>query len=313
MQWEDRIGRRIRFRDIHIALAVAQSGSMLKAAEELAISQPVVSKVIADLERALGVRLFDRSRKGVEPTASGRALLSRGRAAFDELRQGVREIEFLNDPAVGELQIGASTALAEGLVLTAIEQFSRQYPRVVFHIVQGGALALHAELRERRIELGFVRMTGPVHDQDVDQEALFEEPLVIVANRDNPWARRRKITLADLVNDRWTWPPPGTYINSLVVEAFRAQGLEPPRAAVYAEPINMRIGLAATGRFLAVVTAYILRLPAKNTLLNVLPVELPTTRRQIGMITLKNRTLNPLTHLFIRCVREVAGPLAKGK
>ena len=85
MQWEDRIGRRIKFRDLHVALAVAQSGSMLKAAETLAISQPVVSRVIADLEQALGVRLFDRSRKGVEPTASGRALLNRGRAAFDEL------------------------------------------------------------------------------------------------------------------------------------------------------------------------------------------------------------------------------------
>src|SRR5436305_4849532 len=86
MHWEDRIGRRIKFRDLHIALAVAQSGSMLKAAEALAISQPVVSKVIADLELALGVRLFDRSRKGVEPTISGRALLNRGRAAFDELK-----------------------------------------------------------------------------------------------------------------------------------------------------------------------------------------------------------------------------------
>src|SRR5450755_4778866 len=113
MQWEDRIGRHIKFRDLHIVLAVAQAGSMLKAAEELAISQPVVSKVIADLEQTLGVRLFDRSRKGVEPTASGRALLNRGRAAFDELKQGVNEIEFLNDPTAGELRTGASPVLAE--------------------------------------------------------------------------------------------------------------------------------------------------------------------------------------------------------
>src|SRR4051794_27385154 len=104
MHWEDRIGRRIKFRDLHIALAVAQSGSMLKAAEALSVSQPVVSRVIADLEHALGVQLFDRSRKGVEPTAAGRALLSRGRAAFDELNLGVKEIEFLNDPTAGELR-----------------------------------------------------------------------------------------------------------------------------------------------------------------------------------------------------------------
>src|ERR1700681_4336118 len=135
MQWEDRIGRRIKFRDLHIALAVAQSGSMLKAAEALAISQPVVSKVIADLEQALGVRLFDRSRKGVEPTASGRALLNRGRAAFDELKQGVKEIEFLNDPTRGEIQVGASPALMEGILLAVIERMTRHNPRIVFHIV----------------------------------------------------------------------------------------------------------------------------------------------------------------------------------
>src|SRR3954463_6167128 len=124
MQWEERIGRRIKFRDLHIALAVAQSGSMLKAAEALSISQPVVSKVIADLEQTLGVRLFDRSRKGVQPTASGRALLNRGRAAFDEMNQGVKEIEFLNDPTAGELRIGSNQPLAEGIGVAVIDRLS---------------------------------------------------------------------------------------------------------------------------------------------------------------------------------------------
>src|SRR3954468_5350380 len=149
MQWEERIGRRIKFRDLHIALAVAQSGSMLKAAEALAISQPVVSKVIADLEQTLGVRLFDRSRKGVVPTASGRALLNRGRTAFDELKQGVKEIEFLNDPMAGELRIGARPASSDGIALAVIDRISRQYPRIFFHLVQGSTLALSDELQER--------------------------------------------------------------------------------------------------------------------------------------------------------------------
>ena len=105
MEWTDRIGRRIKLRDLHIALVEMQTGSMLKAAEHLAISQPVVSKVIADLEHALGVRLFDRSRRGVEPMLAGRALLNCARAAFDELRQGVKEVEFLTDPTAGELRI----------------------------------------------------------------------------------------------------------------------------------------------------------------------------------------------------------------
>jgi DNA-binding transcriptional LysR family regulator len=197
---------------------------MLKAAEALAISQPVVSKVIADLEQALGVRLFDRNRKGVEPTTSGRALINGGRAAFDELKQGVKEIEFLNDPTAGELQIGASPVLAEGIVLAVIDRLSRQYPRVVFHVEPGGTLALYEALRERRLELGFARQLELAPEEDIDHEALYAEPLVVVAGMENPWTRRRKIKLAELVNEPWTWPASGTAFHTLVVEAFRRAG-----------------------------------------------------------------------------------------
>jgi DNA-binding transcriptional LysR family regulator len=90
MQWSDRIGSRLKLRDLHILLAVAQAGSMSRAADRLAISHPVVSKTIADLEHALGVRLLDRTSQGTEPTSYGHALLSCGTVVFDELRRGCR-------------------------------------------------------------------------------------------------------------------------------------------------------------------------------------------------------------------------------
>ena len=95
MQWADRIGRRIKLRDLHVLIAVVQSGSMTKAAQGLAISVPVISKAISDLEYTLGVRILDRSAQGIEPTPYGHALLESSLAAFDELRQGVKNIEFL--------------------------------------------------------------------------------------------------------------------------------------------------------------------------------------------------------------------------
>ena len=102
MQWAERIGRRIKLRDLHVLHAVVQSGSMTRAATQMAVSVPVVSKAIADLEHTVGVRLLDRSPQGVEPTAYGRALLGRSLVAFDELRQGIKDIEFLSDPTAGE-------------------------------------------------------------------------------------------------------------------------------------------------------------------------------------------------------------------
>jgi DNA-binding transcriptional LysR family regulator len=87
MQMSDRIGRRIRLQDVHILMAVVEAGSMGKAARHLNTSQPNISKSIADLEHALGVRLLDRHRQGVEPTAYGHALLDCGTAVFDDMRQ----------------------------------------------------------------------------------------------------------------------------------------------------------------------------------------------------------------------------------
>jgi molybdate transport repressor ModE-like protein len=111
MRWNDRIGRRIKLSDLHILLAVAQSGSMAKAANELAVSHPVVSRSISELEHTLGVRLLERNPHGVELTEYGHALLNRSHAAFDELRQGVKDIELLSDPTAGEVRIGSTAPL----------------------------------------------------------------------------------------------------------------------------------------------------------------------------------------------------------
>src|SRR5438094_1138642 len=149
MQLSDRIGRRLKLQDLHILMAVAQAGSMGKAARRLNTSQPNISKSIADLERALGVRLLDRHRQGIEPTDYGRALLDGGAAVFDELRQTVKNIEFLADPAAGEVRIGANPALAAGFASVVIDRLSRRYPRIKFHLVSGFAEALVDQLRER--------------------------------------------------------------------------------------------------------------------------------------------------------------------
>src|SRR5262249_31794239 len=112
MLWTDRIGRRLKLRDLHILMGVVECGSMSKAARRLAVSPPVISKAIADMERMLGVRLLDRGAHGVEPTLYGRSLLDTGLATFDELKQGVRKIETLANPTAGEIHIGCSELFA---------------------------------------------------------------------------------------------------------------------------------------------------------------------------------------------------------
>src|SRR5271170_3836498 len=110
--WETRIGRRLRLRDLHVLLMAVQCGSMAKAARRLCVSQPAISKAIADLEHTLGVRLLDRGPQGIEPTVYGSVLVRRGLAVFDELHQAVGEIEFIANRTVGEVRIGCNESLS---------------------------------------------------------------------------------------------------------------------------------------------------------------------------------------------------------
>ena len=311
MRLSDRIGKRIKLQDVHVLMTVVQAGSMSKAARHLNTSQPNISKSIADLERALGVRLLDRHSQGVEPTDYGRALLNGGAAVFDELRKTVKNIEFLADPTTGEVQIGSSTALAASFTSAVIDRLSQCYPRITVNLVSGFAETLLERLRARDVDLLIARRFGAIDDGQVDFEFLFDDACVVAAGAQSPWARRRKIALAELVNEPWVLPPRGTGVISIGLESFRAAGLDYPRTVVVADSPLVRINLLATGRFLTILTVSTLRFPIRRPELKILPVELPAARFPNGIVTLKNRTLSPVARLFIDTAREVARPLAK--
>jgi DNA-binding transcriptional LysR family regulator len=258
------------------------------------------------------VSLFDRSSKGVEPTPYGRALIKRGVAVFDELRQGIREIETIKDPAIGEVHIGATSTIAEvGIVAAVIGRVSQKYPRINFHVVEATPEWLFHELRERNLDLIILLTFDPVASNDIVSEKLYEDRMVIVAAADNPWTRQSQVDLADLVDENWTLPEPDHPVTSIVANAFRAIGCEAPRVPATAAPGRIRDTLLATGRFLTVVQESALHFGATLSQLKVLPVELAMARGTTSIMTLKKRALSPAAQLFIEYLREAAEPLAK--
>jgi DNA-binding transcriptional LysR family regulator len=309
MRWNDRIGRRIKLSDLHILMAVAQSDSMAKAASHLAVSHPVVSRSISDLERTLGVQLLERNPRGVELTDYGRAMLSRSNAAFDELRQGVKDIESLADPTVGEVRIGTTPPLSASFVSTVIERLGKRYPRIVFHVAIHGGEDQRAKLHERRTDLMIFRDPHAIDDELLKFESLFESPYVVVAGTKSPWTRRRRIELGDLVDEMWALPAPENPVGTFVENAFRAGGLALPRTTVVANALELRANLLRTGRYLSILPEFWLQFPVPHPFIRKLPVVLPAQSAPIGIFTLKNRMLNPATKLFIDCAREVAKPM----
>src|SRR5262249_25005506 len=190
MQCTERIGRSVRLRDLHILLAVAQAGSMSRAADRLAISHPVVSKTITDLEHALGVRLLDRTSQGTEPTAYGRALLNCGTIVFDELRRGVQEVAFLADPTVGELRIGSASPYMDGLVPNVIVRVAKRFPQIRFRITETDAVSLCGMLRDRKLDLVLGRVLNSIFGEGLSSEFLFDDCMHVVAGAKSPWSRR---------------------------------------------------------------------------------------------------------------------------
>jgi DNA-binding transcriptional LysR family regulator len=212
--WDGRIGRRVRLRDLHILFAVVQHGSMAKAGDHLGMSQSAVSQAIAALEHALDVPLFDRTPRGVEITMYGAALMRRGQAAFDELRLGVKDIEFLTNPEVGEVRVGGSEATSAGLLPPVIERFSLRRPLVRVNIIQ--TIAHHvglAALHERKVDLVLTHVTKAFEGDLAEQlqaEVLFYDRICLVAAKQSHWARLRKIKLADLADAVLISPPSDT-------------------------------------------------------------------------------------------------------
>ena len=314
IDWEERIGRRLRLRDLHIFFTTVQRGSMAKAAQTLGVTQPAVSRVIAELEHTLGVRLLDRGARGVEPTKYGRALLTRSNAAFDELRQSVRDIEFLADPTVGEVRIGCQETFAAAILPSVIHRFSQAYPRVTLHVEQLGSLAAESSaLRERAIDMGMFLLVKPHDDKlfadDLNVEVLFLEQMVIVAARQSRWARRRKIDIAELADESWVLTESDTLSYLRVAEAFAARGLGVPKRILQTLSSHIRVNLAASGSHITTVANSTLRVYGERFALKALPVDLPVRPWPAVIVTLKNRTLSPVVEHFIQHIRDFTRPM----
>jgi DNA-binding transcriptional LysR family regulator len=310
IQWESRIGRRVRLRDLHILFAVIQHGSMAKAGSHLDISQSAVSQAIAALEDALRVPLLDRTPRGVEPTMYGAALVRRGQAAFDELRLGVKDIEFLADPGSGEVRVACTESVAAGVLPAAIDAFAYRYPRVKLHVSQETVhLTGFAALDDRSADVVITLLPKPFErdlSEHLQAEVLFNDRICLVAGKQSPLGRRRKIAAADLADAALIAPSLDTPGGAALVDVFQAAGLPAPSITVTTFSVHLRNMLSRTGRFVAVLPASVLTYNPDLHSLKELALDLPMPPLPVLIVTLKDRTLSPSVEHFLACMRDVA-------
>jgi len=298
-----RIGRRLRFRDIEMFFAVVECRSMAKAAAQLGVTQPSVSETVASLESAFGVRLLDRSPQGVAPTIYGHALLKRGVAALDELKQGLRDISYLADPKVGEVRVGWPESFTE-VLSGMVRAFCLEHPGIALRIdhlpAPTGELP---ELQARKLDIALARSLPERFAADLNAEVLFDDPAVIAAGANSRWARRRRIELADLVDADWVATPRETLTTRLLEQAFQDKGLPAPKLRVTTFSVQLRARLLVEGEFLACMPRSLLQVKVDGVGLRTLPIKLAAHTFPVAIVTVKNRTLTPVVELFVERLR----------
>ena len=310
MKWDDRIGRRLRLKDLHTLQTVAEVGSMAKASGRLALSQPAISKAISDMEHILGAPLLDRSSRGVQLTECGRLLVERSRVVFDEITQGVSDIERLSDPTRGNVKIGTTEPVAE-VVSEIISRLASKYPSLTYDVMISDLDTLIGELRQRTRDVVVTRWAPPSVTDDLAVQTLFNSSLAVMAAQDHPLLRRKNLSLGRLMDERWTLSPPDWFLGARRGRSVRRRKLPLPPTMVTTISIHMRLDLLASGHFLTILPAQMLRYPSNRAWLRALNVELRDSSQPIASITLKRRRAGGAIKLFEQASLEVCKTMAK--
>ena len=310
MKLDDRLARRAKLREMRILLAAVRCGSLAKAAENLGLSQPAISKAIAGLEDTFGGALLDRSHFGVQPTMQGKILLQRAINIFDELRLAGEELEQLADPTRGTVRVACAHAVSAGFLPRVLDALNRAHPGIRYSVLEAERAQIFRALRDRAVDLVVALPLVEEAGSDLAFDSLYEERLFVVAGASHPLSnRRRRIAPSELASQDWILPTVDTAPGQRVETFFRDMKIPVPPAAVSSTSIHVACALLDTGRFVSMLPGSLLAFAPVRSSLRVLPTGVPETSGPMGIITVKHRSLTPVAKLFIDHARKIAGQL----
>ncbi len=203
-------------------VAVAREQSISAAADRLSLSQPALSKQIAELERDLGVQLFERRARGVSPTEAAKQLLPYARRITVAVLEAEREAADIQGLKVGRIVIGASTTIADYLLPPAISIFSRRYPGITVSLRVGNTKEIARSVQEEQCEIGLVE--GPTDEPNIDTRPFFEDELAFVAPPGHPILTRDSTTLQEALAYGLVLREKGSGTRAVFEDAIRARG-----------------------------------------------------------------------------------------
>lgn len=262
-----------------------------------------MTKAVRDLERDLGVDLFERGNRGVTPTIYGDALVTHARRVLAQLEHAAEEIDDLAHGAGGRVAIGTLLAASAWLLPTAIARLRAERPRVVIDVVEGTNDRLQPMLLRGDLDMVVGRLSEFRHRAGVHQEPLYSEEVVVLARPDHPFARRTPLSLADLQEADWILPPPETTLRRQLEKTFFDAGLDPPHCAVQSVSILTNRQLLYDADLLGVWPRGVAADDLAHGRLVSLPVGLPDIIWPVGVATRKLARLSPAADALLAVLR----------
>lgn len=232
---------RIKLRHLSVLLAVAEHGSLVRAGQALAVTQPAVSKALAECERIVGQPLLRRTRKGVELTQAGRTLVRYAGSSLRTLREGLDSIAQLRSTDAPVLQLGALPNVAATVLPPAVQRFLVAEPQARVRVRTGSNAHLVGLLRQGELDVVVGRMAEPGDMQGLSFEYLYPEVVVFAVRPGHPLAQaKQRPSLAQLRHYRMVLPDSGTRLREAADQFLLASGLGHPAHVV--ETIDVSFG-----------------------------------------------------------------------
>jgi LysR family transcriptional regulator of gallate degradation len=286
-------------------VTLADQHSMAAVAASLGMSQPAVSQALHTIETGLGVKLFQRTPTSMLPTPLGALLALHIKRALAELRIAEEEILSLEGGVQGSVVVGSLSLGRNRLLPLACTRLLASYPELSIRTEEGSFEHLAARLREGQIDFMLGALRRPEHTVGLARTSIARDVMGIVVRASHPLANERNLTLADLSGMRWVLPRRGTPTRELLENTLRLRGLEPPRIAVETADLAVTLGVLLSSNMVTAASPHVFRREIDAGVVVVLPLALPETVREVGILQRARGVPSPAARRLIEIIREI--------
>jgi LysR family transcriptional regulator of gallate degradation len=291
---------------LRAVLAVVEHGSFSLAARATGLSQPTIHRAARELEAAVGIRLFERTSYGIQPTREAETLARRVQLAFGEIAQAKAEVDTLRGSESGTTVIGAMPLARSRLVPSTILEFAGEHPEHGVSILEGSYDYLIAGLQKGEVDFLVGAMREPLMYEHVVQEHLFEDPLAIIMRAGHPLARRKRVPIGALLKYPWVAPRPNSPLRKHFNELFSAAGLPAPARTIDCNSLAAARALLLESDRLMLLSAHQIHYDLEAGLLHAMPHPNGNVTRSIGLTVRKDWRPTPTQARLLELLREHA-------